>query len=265
MRSNFRRWKTRALKNQGLSYRVAKASRSWGETTGGSWCRSPKKIICTPPKGRPGSGPHLRRKMSMASTTSARTMEISSMMTVRSLRNRLPPEKRSTVAGKSTWGGKRKKEWMVCPPTCTAATPVGASTTALPRMRERMWRSKVDFPVPALPVTNRQRRPSSSHSTTSWNPSFHSRAESALADRTPPPVEPGASGAGEGMRRDRAISRRRGSGASVAVAQGSRAAFRRLRRARGLGVSSGMRSRSSRGSGEATSPRSRRRTCGFPG
>src|SRR3989338_3510014 len=50
-------------------------------------------------------------------------------------------------------GRNRKKEWMVCPRTLTAATPVGASTTIFLEVCSRKYCRSVDFPVPALPVT----------------------------------------------------------------------------------------------------------------
>src|SRR3989338_3002618 len=50
-------------------------------------------------------------------------------------------------------GRNRKKEWMVCPRTVTAATPVGASTTIFLEVCPRKYCRSVDLPVPALPVT----------------------------------------------------------------------------------------------------------------
>lgn len=43
---------------------------------------------------------------------------------------------------------------MVCPPTFNAATPVGASTTNFFLVCCVKCLSRVDFPVPALPVIN---------------------------------------------------------------------------------------------------------------
>src|SRR3990167_7549168 len=49
-------------------------------------------------------------------------------------------------------GGKRKKEWIVWPPTFSAATPVGASTTTFFFEFSFKYFKKVDLPVPARPV-----------------------------------------------------------------------------------------------------------------
>jgi hypothetical protein len=85
---------------------------------------------------------------------SAFTMEISSITSVsialRSLRS---------------WGfwsigwsamtpmGSRNREWIVCPPTLRAATPVGAAMTICFDVFHARWFRSVDLPVPARPVT----------------------------------------------------------------------------------------------------------------
>ena len=51
------------------------------------------------------------------------------------------------------FGLNPKNEWMVCPPTFTAATPVGAITAMRFFDVFLKWPNNVDFPVPALPVT----------------------------------------------------------------------------------------------------------------
>ncbi len=50
--------------------------------------------------------------------------------------------------------GRRNSEWMVCPPTLSAATPVGAQITICFCVCQLRWLSSVDLPVPARPVTN---------------------------------------------------------------------------------------------------------------
>jgi hypothetical protein len=50
--------------------------------------------------------------------------------------------------------GSRNSEWMVCPPTLSAATPVGAQMTICLLVFQFKWLSSVDLPVPARPVTN---------------------------------------------------------------------------------------------------------------
>jgi hypothetical protein len=42
---------------------------------------------------------------------------------------------------------------MVCPPTFSAATPVGAQINTCLEVFQARWFSSVDFPVPARPVT----------------------------------------------------------------------------------------------------------------
>ena len=66
-------------------------------------------------------------------------------------------------------GGKPKNEWMVWPPTFTAARPVGASTTASCVIISRMAHRRVDFPVPARPVTKRCPSSCRAKSTAVWN------------------------------------------------------------------------------------------------
>ena len=48
--------------------------------------------------------------------------------------------------------GRRNSEWMVCPPTLRAATPVGAAITICLLVCQDRWFSSVDLPVPARPV-----------------------------------------------------------------------------------------------------------------
>ena len=66
-----------------------------------------------------------------------------------------PLRLRRMSSGRISRGGKPKKEWMVWPPTLTAASPVGASTTISSVIIPRRLVSSVDLPVPARPVTNR--------------------------------------------------------------------------------------------------------------
>jgi hypothetical protein len=53
-----------------------------------------------------------------------------------------------TSSGLSALGGIPKDEWIVCPPTFSAAIAVGA-TTAQRSNFDRTKRIIVDFPVPA--------------------------------------------------------------------------------------------------------------------
>ena len=59
---------------------------------------------------------------------------------------------------RSSWSamtpiGSRNSEWIVCPPTFSAATPVGAQITTCFEVFQDRWFSSVDLPVPARPVT----------------------------------------------------------------------------------------------------------------
>ena len=73
---------------------------------------------------------------------------------------RRPLRLRRMSSGRISRGGKPKKEWMVWPPTLTAASPVGARTTISSETRSLRQVSNVDLPVPARPVTNRWPGPS---------------------------------------------------------------------------------------------------------
>ena len=57
--------------------------------------------------------------------------------------------------------GSRNSEWIVCPSTFSAATPVGAQTAICFCVFQARCCSSVDFPVPARPVTNTCSRVSS--------------------------------------------------------------------------------------------------------
>ena len=102
----------------------------------------------------------------MASSMSALTIEISSMMSsssVRSIFTRSLRRERffsgiwysvtsSLTSGRYGQRGSWKKEWMVTPPALTAATPVGATTASLLLQPATMCFRNVVFPVPAFPV-----------------------------------------------------------------------------------------------------------------
>ena len=65
---------------------------------------------------------------------------------------------RSSALWSMSWSaitpiGSRNSEWMVCPPTFSAATPVGAQMTSGFAVFHDRWLSSVDLPVPARPVT----------------------------------------------------------------------------------------------------------------
>ena len=57
--------------------------------------------------------------------------------------------------------GSRNSEWIVCPSTFSAATPVGAQTAICLSVFQARCCSSVDLPVPARPVTNTCSRVSS--------------------------------------------------------------------------------------------------------
>ena len=59
--------------------------------------------------------------------------------------------------GRRGWKGNLKKLWSVAPPALMAAMPVGASTTCFFLVCSQMYRRKVLFPVPALPVRKSER------------------------------------------------------------------------------------------------------------
>ena len=65
---------------------------------------------------------------------------------------------KSGSSGSNGLNGILKKECNVCPPTLTAAMPVGASTTCSLLVLAQMYFRNVLFPVPALPVRNTDRR-----------------------------------------------------------------------------------------------------------
>ena len=109
----------------------------------------------TPPNGSRERPRLIRNDWSMAHIMSERTIETSSMTS--SLRRRMTPPLRERLmsSGRISRGGRPKKEWIVWPPTLTAASPVGASTATSSVMRSRSPRRSVDLPVPARPVTKR--------------------------------------------------------------------------------------------------------------
>src|SRR5262249_40148995 len=73
--------------------------------------------------------------------------------------------------------GRPKNEWMVWPPTLTAASPVGATTTILASIRSLRHLRSVDLPVPARPVTNRCPLPSRRKSCAARNSSVGATLE----------------------------------------------------------------------------------------
>ena len=105
----------------------------------------------------------------MKSIMSARTIDISSMtISSRSLMSLTFSDEyfrrffntfsdRSGSSGISGLKGILKNEWSVCPPTLTAAMPVGASTICFLAVLAVMCFRKVDLPVPALPVMKTER------------------------------------------------------------------------------------------------------------
>ena len=60
-------------------------------------------------------------------------------------------------SGSNGWKGSLKKLCRVVPPALIAAMPVGARIMCFFFVFAQMWRRKVDFPVPALPVRNSER------------------------------------------------------------------------------------------------------------
>ncbi len=96
-----------------------------------------------------------RSDWSMAHMRSERTIDTSSM--TRSFKRRMtaPLRLRRISSARMRRGGNPKNECSVCPPTLTAASPVGARTASSPGIKSRSARRSVDFPVPARPVTNR--------------------------------------------------------------------------------------------------------------
>ena len=132
---------------------------SSGVTTGVSCAKSPIISNCIPPKGSPCSR-NLRNTASIASSKSARTIDISSIISksdeaIIFLFSLLKSNLLSTLAP-GTYGenGNWKNEWMVTPPALMAATPVGATTIGLLRDCSTTAFRNVVFPVPALPVKN---------------------------------------------------------------------------------------------------------------
>jgi hypothetical protein len=65
----------------------------------------------------------------MAHIRSERTIDTSSMTRNLSRRISRPLRLRRMSSGRTRRGGRPKNEWIVWPPTLTAASPVGASTT----------------------------------------------------------------------------------------------------------------------------------------
>ena len=108
----------------------------------------------TPPKGRFDARFNFRL-LSMASSMSERTIEISSMIIVSIAFTRRVERRRLMSVGSIRRGGNLKKEWIVCPPAFIAATPVGASTMAFSPAPARNLRNIVVLPVPARPVRNK--------------------------------------------------------------------------------------------------------------
>ena len=99
---------------------------------------------------------------SMASMRSALTIETSSITSVSIVLSIL----RSRSVWSMSWSamtpiGSRNSEWIVCPPTLSAATPVGAQIAICFVGVPVRWLSSVDLPVPARPVTKTWSRVSS--------------------------------------------------------------------------------------------------------
>ena len=110
------------------SVKYARSSPSPG--TGASWYGSPNSTTCTPPNGSCGLRRAWRSARSIASMRSALTIETSSMTSVSMDDSSL----RNCSDCRMSWSaitpiGSRNSEWMVCPPTLRAATPVGAQIT----------------------------------------------------------------------------------------------------------------------------------------
>ena len=112
--------------------------------------------------------------------------------------------------------GRRNSEWMVCPPTLSAATPVGAQITICFCVCQFRWLSSVDLPVPARPVTNTCSRVPS----IAWNTAACSRVRVTFCT--------GVFRSASGCRSRRRASMRAWHGA---VAEGGRSHCNRVRRA----------------------------------
>ena len=98
----------------------------------------------------------------MASIRSAFTIEISSMtsVSIAFMILRAGSDCSSSLSAMSPIG-RRNSEWIVCPSTFSAATPVGAHTAICFCVFQARCCSSVDLPVPARPVTNTCSRVSS--------------------------------------------------------------------------------------------------------
>ena len=193
------RSQTCASKNQSERYISAYQVRSSAPPgTGASWNGSPKSTSRTPPKGsdRPRAS---RSARSMPSMTSALTIEISSMISTSSAP--------SSVRSSRSWysrelpirpTGSRRREWMVCPPTLRAATPVGATTATFRCSTATIRWSTVDLPVPARPVTSSGDWSSSAIASITACWAGVSVTSSAALTRSPPPAGRAAPRVGRG-------------------------------------------------------------------
>ena len=120
----------------------------------------------------------------MKSMMSARTIEISSIMISSVSRTsfwwaELYFRKSFSLrklnrgsSGRSGWKGSLKKLCRVLPPALMAAMPVGANTTCFFRVWLQIYFSKVDLPVPALPVRKTELRVNCMSFSVLWNSGF---------------------------------------------------------------------------------------------
>ena len=153
----------RRTTTSGSGRRSRRARRRRGGT-GASWYGSPnmhdlhaaERLGASLP--RPGAATGRSRPC-----RSALTIEISSITSV-SIALRILRSRRRT--GRSRWSamtpiGSRNSEWIVCPSTLSAATPVGAQIAICFDVFHARCFSSVDLPVPARPVTKTCSRVSS--------------------------------------------------------------------------------------------------------
>lgn len=137
-------------------------SRSSPLITGSSWNTSPNSKTCFPPNGSRRLRLYTRRIRSTASIISARTIDISSIMTNSTCSNSfrwglvylknswIRPRCRLRLgsSGSNGWKGSLKKLCKVLPPALMAAMPVGASTICFSWCSCRYTSGKSIYPSP---------------------------------------------------------------------------------------------------------------------
>ena len=141
------------LKKYGPLYNFSIIALSAPPTIGGSWNKSPIRIIWTPPNGSL-LFLFFFNDLSIASRRSALTNDASSISIVSNSFKSFLSLKVFMSLLLINLGGNLKKEWIVLPLAFIAVIPVNAKITYFLIVFCLKYSSKVDLPLPAFPVIN---------------------------------------------------------------------------------------------------------------